>query len=253
MCLVVVAFGVHPDYPLIVAGNRDEFHARPTREAQWWPDNADIFGGRDLQAGGTWLALHREGRFATVTNFRDAQQEAAGRKSRGELVTSFLEGELAPLEYLATIDENAYAGFNLFVSNGSELAYMSNRGIAPTVLKSGIYGLSNATLDTPWSKVERSKNLMRKLVEKDAIDETTLLRLLDDRNKGPLDEVETGRLPFDKAHALTSPFIVLPDYGTRSSSIVMCNSSGGWQFAERRFTADGTVSGETRRSFRVQE
>ncbi len=104
MCLIVLAFGVTAEYPLIVAGNRDEFHTRPTKDADWWPDKPDILGGRDLQAGGTWLAMHRSGRFATVTNTRDAEPRTAGLRSRGHLVIDFLQSELAPIDYLRGID-----------------------------------------------------------------------------------------------------------------------------------------------------
>ena len=110
MCLIALSVGQHPDYPLILAANRDEFHARPTKEAHWWPDKPDVVGGRDLQAGGTWLALHRDGRFATVTNYRDAMPSKPGHRSRGHLVTGFLDGKLSPEDYLATIDEDRYAG-----------------------------------------------------------------------------------------------------------------------------------------------
>jgi len=205
MCLVVLAWQQHPEFPLIIAGNRDEFHGRPTERASWWSDAPDIVGGRDLQAGGTWLALHRKGRFATVTNFRDAELPSAKYRSRGHLVTDFLNGADAP------------------------------RTLAP-----GIYGLSNALLDSPWSKVIRSKAALKELIRHGKVNETELFRLLDDRTKAPVDEVESGHLPFAKA-----PFIVLPDYGTRSSSVALLDAAGCWRFNERRFDAAGNKTGDT--------
>jgi len=246
MCLVVLAFKVDREYPLLVAGNRDEFHARPTRDADWWPDEPDILGGRDLQAGGTWLALHRHGRIALVTNYRDADQPVAGLRSRGHLVTGFLKSTLAPVDYLQTIDGSSYAGFNLLVSDGRSLAYLSNRGGDLRELGAGIYGLSNATLDTPWEKVERSKARLAKLIDTHSGNETELLRLLADRDKGPADEVKSDRLPFATAHAITAPFILLPDYGTRCSTVVRADRSGIWTFLERRFDPAGTRIGESR-------
>ena len=157
MCLIVVALGQHPDLPLIIAANRDEFHARPASAAGWWTDPADILGGRDLEAGGTWLALHRSGRIAAVTNYHGGEPFAGNARSRGYLVTEFLTSGLGPLEYLESIDGSSYAGFNLLTSDGATLAYMSNRGREPVELEPGIYGLSNALLDSPWAKVERSK------------------------------------------------------------------------------------------------
>ena len=127
MCLVILAFKQSSEYPLILLGNRDEFHSRPTRNAQQWSDKPDIIGGRDLQAGGTWLALKRNGRFATVTNFRDAKLERPGFHSRGRLVTDFLDSELAPVDFLQQVDGSAYAGFNLLVADRQCAAFLSNR------------------------------------------------------------------------------------------------------------------------------
>jgi uncharacterized protein with NRDE domain len=245
MCLVVVGWQQHPDFPLIVAGNRDEFHSRPTKEAHWWPDKPDIVGGRDLQAAGTWLALHRNGRFATVTNYRDAELPAGNMRSRGHLVTGFLEASDEPLEYLTRIDGTAYAGFNLLVSDGETLAWLSNRGEGARILPPGVYGLSNALLDSPWHKVIRTKAALEQLIHKNKLNETELLRLLNDRAKAPVDEVVADRLPFATAHSISAPFIVLPDYGTRSSSIALCNSAGSWKFHERRFDPGGKTIGDS--------
>lgn len=248
MCLVVLAVGVDPEHPLIVAGNRDEFHARPTRDAGWWPDQPDVLAGRDLQAGGTWLGLHRSGRFATVTNFRDADQPSTKLRSRGELVAGFLQSSLSPAAYLQTIDGDRYAGFNLLVADAGGLAYLSNRGGGLQELGPGVYGLSNATLDTPWEKVERSKARLQQLIDAQAANETELMRLLDDRSKGPASEVRSDRLPFATAHAITAPFIVMPEYGTRCSTVVRLAQDGGWTFVERRFDAAGNRNGESRYS-----
>jgi uncharacterized protein with NRDE domain len=230
---------------LIVAGNRDEFHARPTQDAHWWPDVPDILGGRDQQAGGTWLALHRNGRFATVTNFRDAVPTSAKLRSRGHLITEFLQSEQSSTDYLKEVDADAYAGFNLLVADGNELAYLSNRGGGLRQLPPGIYGAANATLDSPWAKVERSKAAMSALIESGRANETNLLRLLDDRNKANVSEVETGRLGFEKAHAMTAPFIVQADYGTRCSTVLLRDNKNQLRFTEVRFAADGTNSGRS--------
>ncbi len=245
MCLVVVGWQQHPQLPLIIAGNRDEFHTRPTARARWWSDSPDILGGRDLQAGGTWLALHRGGRFATVTNFRDAEPPSPKYRSRGHLVTDFLESTASPVDYLNTIDGAAYAGFNLLVSDGTTLAWFSNRGDGARVLPPGVYGLSNALLDSPWHKVVRSKAALEDLIRHDNVNETELFRLLDDRKKASVDEIESSHLPFETAHAISAAFIVLPDYGSRSSSVALLDAGGSWRFQERRFDAAGNSSGES--------
>lgn len=249
MCLIALNIGEHPDYPLILAANRDEFHARPTQKAHWWPDKPDILGGRDLQAGGTWLALHRNGRFATVTNFRDAAPSSSMLLSRGHLVTGFLESRLKPWDYLETIRGSAYAGFNLIVGTADEVAYLSNREDGTRRLSAGTYGLSNALLDGPWHKVESSKAELASLVARREIDETRLLRMMDDRGKAPVAEVETDRHDFETAHAITAPFIVMPDYGTRCTTIVLADGSGNWRFVERRFDPTGRQAGESKFSF----
>ncbi len=249
MCLVALGVGKHPDYPLVLAANRDEFHARPTQAAHWWSDKPDIVGGRDLQAGGTWLALHKSGRFATVTNYRDAQPTLPKHRSRGHLVTEFLDSDLPPQAYIATIDERAYAGFNLIVGTVDDIAYLSNREEGARELEPGVYGLSNALLDGPWHKVERSKQRLATLLDEDSVNETSLLRLMDDRGKAPVAEVEAGRFDFAIAHAITAPFIVMPDYGTRCTTVVMADNNGNWHFTERRFDPDGARQGESRFTF----
>jgi len=249
MCLVVLAWQQHNDLPLIIAGNRDEFHSRPTKKIHWWPDKPDIVGGRDLQAAGTWLALNRNGRFATVTNYRDAEIPEAKLRSRGHLVTGFLDSSEPALEYLSRIDGAAYAGFNLLVSDGETLAWLSNRGESARVLPPGVYGLSNALLDSPWHKVVHAKAALEQLLTGNKVNETELLRVLENRSRAPVSEVETGRLPFATAHAISAPFIVLPDYGTRSSSVALCDSDGKWRLHERRFNPGGEIIGDTRLSF----
>ncbi len=246
MCLIVLSLGQHPEYPLVIAANRDEFHARPTREAHWWPDKPDILGGRDLQAGGTWLALHRNGRFATVTNYRDAKPPSPKYLSRGCLVTDFLDSDLAPSAYLDTIDEDAFAGFNLIVGEAGEVGYLSNREEGRRNLGPGHYGLSNALLDGPWHKVEMSKREFSALLDSGEVNETSLMRLMNDRGKAPVSEVEKDHLDFDTAHAITAPFIVMPNYGTRCTTVALMDNDGNWRFTERRFGSTGQKTGESR-------
>lgn len=252
MCLVVVAFEAHPDYPLIVAANRDEFHARPAREAAWWPDSPDVAGGRDLLAGGTWLAASRGGRFATVTNFRDAEPAHGKLRSRGDLVAGFVQGHAASLEYLDGIDGASYNGFNLLTADRSGLAYLSNQDDGPRMLPPGIYGLANAQLDSPCDKVRRSRARLERLVADSAINDTELFRLLADRDKGPVAEAADKGLPFARAHATTAVFIVLPDYGTRCSTVLTVDRDGKAHLRERRFDPAGNNVGETILDFKIQ-
>ncbi len=247
MCLLVVAYRVHPELPLIVAGNRDEFHGRPASEADWWTDRPDILGGRDLEAGGTWLGVHRSGRIATVTNYRDADRPSGQFVSRGGLVTGFLESNEDPFDYVDAIDGDRYAGFNLLGFAGGRLVYRSNRGAGSRELRPGIYAVANATLDTPWLKVERVKVAIDKLVRDDAVSVSALLDMLGDRTRAP---VESGQeayadLPAERLQALSAPFVVMPEYGTRCSTAVLIDGKGRLSFAERRFDSAGQRTGQS--------
>ena len=253
MCLLAIAVDAHPRLPLIVAANRDEFHGRPTQDAHWWPDRPDILGGRDLEAGGSWLAVHRSGRFAAVTNFRDADHRPARLQSRGQLIVNFLQSTAMPIDFLRAVDGDAYAGFNLLVADRKSVAYLSNRGGGLRRLDRGIYGLSNATLDTPWHKLRLSRNRLRQLVDADKVDASRLMRMLDDRQRAPAAEIDDPAFEFATAHALSAPFIVLPDYGTRCSTVVTIDNRGKVSFAERRFDAGGTRTGESQFSFLLSD
>ncbi len=244
-----MAIGRSAEYPLILAGNRDEFHARPAAAADWWDDKPDILGGRDLEAGGSWLALHRNGRFAVVTNHRDADRPPGDLRSRGHLVSEFLDSSLAPRDYLESIDGSAYAGFNLVAGNGTDVAYLSNRDGGLQSLGAGVYGLSNSLLDTPWEKVERSKQCLDNLLERNAVFEKTLLELLGDRQASQADEAESQRLGEVMATAITAPFVVSNEYGTRCSTVVTMDNKLRWRLLERRFGADGEPVAESRFSF----
>lgn len=164
MCLILLAWQQHPDWPLVVAANRDEFHARPSTAAAPWPDAPQIIAGRDLQAGGTWLGAHRNGRFAAVTNFRQAEPRP-GANSRGDLTRGFLQ-QTPPLpaaDYLHQIDDEAYAGYNLLLADrDTGLWYRSNcrQPGAPAVeqLSPGVHGVSNHLLNTPWPKLSLARS-----------------------------------------------------------------------------------------------
>ena len=162
MCLVAFAWNAHPEYRLIVAANRDEWHDRPAAPAAWWNDHPQILAGRDLKAGGTWMGVTRSGRFAAVTNFRDPGDRKSTARSRGELVTAFLLGDETPAAFLTATKKVAfdYNGFNLIVGDGNSLAYFGSSEGAIEILEPGIYALSNHTLNEPWPKVTMAKSAL---------------------------------------------------------------------------------------------
>ena len=168
MCLIVFSWQPDSETPLTLVANRDEFYQRPTLPVHFWEDSPDILGGRDLEAGGSWLAFSRKGRFAALTNYRQLPLPT-DKKSRGSLVKNFLTDDTPPLEYLTSIAKNKteYAGFNLLIGTRKELYYYSNK--LPDnqfqALSSGIYGLCNHLLDTPWPKLVAARNNLTRLLQ----------------------------------------------------------------------------------------
>ncbi len=208
MCLIVLAWRVHPSYPLVVAANRDEFHARPAAPAAFWDDRPNILAGRDLEAHGTWMGVSRAGKFAAVTNYRGAKEPRASH-SRGALVTSFLESDESPGEYVDALvrSENLYSGFNLLVSDARELWWLSNRDGSPRRLEPGVHGVANTLLDAP--EVEPAKQRLARALE-----------------IGPAVEPLFS--------VLAEARIVNGEYGTRCSTVFF-----GRRYAERTFSSSG--------------
>jgi uncharacterized protein with NRDE domain len=250
MCLLLFAWRPDTARTLVLAGNRDEFHDRPAAPADWW--DGDILGGRDLRAGGSWLAAHRDGRFAVVTNYREPLVEGRGPRSRGELVTEFLAGEAAPAGFARELAARAshYAGFNLLLGSPDALVYFSNRGRGPELLDEGIYGLSNHLLDTPWPKLERSRIRFQTLLDADAPDAEFLAMLADRKPAAAESLPDTGIGP-EWEKLLSAPFIVSPHYGTRCSTLLRLGAAGEFGFVERRFDPAGETTGESAFRFTV--
>lgn len=250
MCLIVFAWRQHPDYPLILAANRDEYHARPADAMGWWQDRPDVLGGRDLEAGGTWLAIAKHGRFATVTNYRDKVATEAAR-SRGDIVTRFVVGRDSPHRFAKALDGELYAGFSALVADRDALVYHSNRDDATARLGPGVFGLSNAALDTPWPKLVRCRNALDAAIADGRVSLDTLFDILADREPAAAEEVAAVDLPFEMARAISAPFIVTPDYGTRCSTALVWRADDHVEIAERRFDAAGELAGESRFVFLV--
>lgn len=250
MCLVICAWQRHPRYRLIVAANRDEFHARPAAAMDWWPDAPDVLAGRDLQAGGTWLGLNRAGRFGTVTNFREQLLERPKKRSRGELVSGYLRGDAAARDHLDGIDPDAYAGYCLLLAEHDSLIYASNRDTPARLLEPGVYGLSNASLDTPWPKLVRTRDALARLVDKDSVNPAALFRLLADDTPAPVGTLDDS-LPFAMARAVSAPFIRTETYGTRCTTVVLVEQDGTTLVCERRFDASGRAAGDSEFRFRA--
>lgn len=255
MCLAVLALHALPGIPVLIAANRDEFHARPTHPAAQWADAPGLYAGRDGLAGGTWMGVTAQGRFALVTNFREPGRYLAPAPSRGALVEDYLRGNDSPQAYLARTHESdqAYNGFNLIVGDTRQAWYLSNRDGPPRPLAPGIYALSNHLLDTPWPKLARTKTAFTEVLGRTPQpDLPALFEALADRQTATDEDMPATGLPPDREKLLSSPFIISPDYGTRSSSVLVLREGGAGQLDERRFAPDGTVSGESRLAFSWQ-
>ena len=250
MCLLVLAWQAHPRYRLVVAANRDEFHARPTAPLSMWPAPENILAGRDLRANGTWLGLNQRRHFGVITNFRDLQPPRPEAPSRGALIPRFLHENSGAGALLTALEPQAptYSGFNLLLADGDSLWYASNRapGFARP-LPPGVYGLSNQFLDTPWPKLRRVRRRFETwLSDPTNASPTGLFALLDDRTRATEDEElpHTGLAP-EWERVLSAPFVLHEDYGTRCSTVLLLEPSGASYLAERRFNPEGRQTGET--------
>ncbi|MBF8721211.1 MULTISPECIES: NRDE family protein [Pseudomonas] len=243
MCLIVFAWRPGHALPLIVAANRDEFYARPTQALGAWEDAPGVHAGRDLEAGGTWLGVGPNGRFAALTNIRDPGQPL-GPRSRGELVAAYLSGTLGVDAYLDQVASRAsqYSGFNLLVGDGERLGYLHAREAAPRLLEPGIYGVSNAGLDTPWPKLVKARRGLQGML--DNPDPQRLLGLLGDGEPAPeADLPETG-VGLATEKLLSSVFIASQNYGTRASTVLIVDAQGRRRMIERSFGPFGGHLGE---------
>lgn len=239
MCLIVFAYNHHPRYKLIVAANRDENYQRPTRAARFWDSHDDILAGKDLKAGGTWMGITRSGRFSAITNYPTPNSSKENPPSRGHLVLDFLKQSPSPGSYLERVDHKAgrYAGFNLLAGGPNELYYYSNQQREIRQLSSGIYGLSNHLLDTPWPKIKRAKSRLHHLIQQPELSQTAIFDLLADDVEAPDDQLPDTGLPKDIEKKVSPVFIKTESYGTRCSSILLIGRDDRVIFRERRFHA----------------
>ncbi len=243
MCTLLFAWQVDPARPLIVAANRDEFRGRTAAPAHAWEDAPAVFAGRDLVGGGSWLGVTRSGRFAALTNVREpAMAIAADAPSRGGLVAGYLNGHGSPGDYLAGLRAGAYAGFNLVLADRDELWYLTNRSGGPRRLAPGVYGVSNAELDTPWPKVVRGRGRLAALVAAGAATSDALLELLADRAQANDDELPDTGVGLAMERVLSPICITGAEYGTRCSTALIMHRDGTVEFRER--TWDPGARGE---------
>ena len=237
MCLIVFANNVHPKYKLIFAANRDEFYNRPSEQADYWTEHPDLLAGKDLQAGGTWMGITKQGKFAAITNFRDLKNQRTDAPSRGNLTLDFLTSDISPDEYFNKLKPtlNNFNGFNLLLGSVDELFYFSNKTEGLQKLEVGIHGISNALLDTPWPKVERSKRHLQSLIQQEDINAWEVIAILKDSLIAKDEELPDTGAGLDLERMLSPVFIKSEKYGTRCSSVVMVDKENNVKFVEKFF------------------
>lgn len=254
MCLIAIAYRIHPEYPLVLAANRDEYFRRPTAPADFWPEAPQVLAGRDLEQGGTWMGITRSGRFAAITNFREKIPKRSGARSRGLLVKDYLEGGIPPLDFLRALSPHGreYNGFNFIVGDAGGLYYFSNRGNGIVEIPPGVHGISNHLLNTPWSKVERVKRRTQSLLDRSGEELIgALLEMLEDRAPALDSELSDTGLDPGWERTLSAPFIATPEYGTRLSTVILADRRGEVNFVERSFAPGGKGAATVTHRFRL--
>jgi uncharacterized protein with NRDE domain len=255
MCLAVLALDAHRDYAVVLAANRDEFHARAALPARWWDAHEPaILAGRDCTAGGTWLGVDRRGRYAFVTNVREPGRHDPSAPTRGSLVPRVLAdaGGVEAAVSAAIGDSARMNGFNLLAGEGIAAVWGSNRVDAVRPLSRGVHGVSNAALDTPWPKLMRTRAAVAAWCARGVGTVEDLFGALADDRAAPDDELPHTGITLEWERLLSSPFIRAPHYGTRCSTVLLIARDGHVRFVERSFDADGRVSGEADHRFAIE-
>ncbi len=248
MCLAVIALDRHPRYQLVVAANRDEFHNRPAARVHAWRDEcgAELLAGRDLQQGGTWLGVNRAGRWAFVTNVREPGRHDPHAPSRGSIVPRVLrdENDMRASVRQVVLAAARHNGFNVVAGEGTIAVFGSNRQNDVDELRAGVYGVSNASIDTDWPKLVRAKNGVNSWLERSADDLDALFDVLADRTPASDEALPDTGIPRERERLLSSPFIVSADYGTRCSTVLAIDRAGEIDIRERTYNARGEVDGD---------
>ena len=245
MYLIAFAWRSHPRYHLVVAANRDEYFGRPAAPAGFWDDHPNVLAGRDLEAGGTWLGITLDGRFAALTNYRNPADKKTGAPSRGALVADFLTGRTGSEEYVRLVEKRAadYNGFSLLVGDVGSMFFFSNRSDRATRVAPGVHGLSNHLLDTPWPKVEKAKTGFAALLDA-PFDSEAAFGLLNDTERASGGELPSTGVSLELEERLSAiRILAVGRYGTRCSTALCFSQDGRIEFHERSYNEAGGVSG----------
>ncbi|HEX5354415.1 MAG TPA: NRDE family protein [Rhodanobacteraceae bacterium] len=247
MCVIAFAWNAHPRWRLLLIGNRDELHARPSAPLARWSDAPHLLAGRDLEAGGTWMGVHEPGRVAVVTNVRDPRAAHEGA-SRGWLVSDFLRGKQSAARHAQALEEEAgrYRPFNLLLFDRDAARFVSNHPAVRTLeISAGLHGLSNGNLDAAWPKVRRATAALRVWLEAGKEDFAPLFEALADDTLAPDAELPDTGIGRDRERQLSPLFVRGALYGTRATTLIAWDRDGSGCIIEHRFGSEGTPQGQT--------
>lgn len=249
MCLAIIALNVLPDWPIIIVANRDELHSRPTLPASPWYDAPRILGGRDLSAGGTWLGMTDSGSIALLTNYREPGKQRIDAPSRGQLPEHYLRGNALAEDYIQELAfrGHSYNGFNLVLGDQTGFWYYSNRGdLYPQRINSGVVGVSNALINTPWPKLKRTQSAVAEhLSHSQQPDSKRLFEIFQDTTPAFPHELPDTGIGTEREKLLSSPFINDTRYGTRCTTLIMKHRDGDALYHEKRYAQLGQPDGES--------
>ena len=255
MCLIVFSYQENKEsskaFPgsLILAANRDEYYERPTESMHWW-ESEGVLAGKDLQAGGTWLAISDDGRFATITNYKEPANGNTDLKSRGELVSNYITSkEVTSSEYLENIKGKNYAGFNLLLGDKEGIHYFSNRTEEVDKLEPGIHAVGNLLLNSQTKKYIKVKNQFKELLQTNP-DEDGLLEFMKG-DSGDLSDLDMAGFKETEHEEIPYRFIKSDYYGTRNTTIITINETGEYKISEQNFSENGKKLEKTSFQFKL--
>lgn len=254
MCILFIAVNQHPLYPLIIAANRDEFHARPTQAAHFWENDNNILAGKDLTAGGTWMGINTKGAIAALTNIRAPGKERENAITRGELVANFINKNNTQNDYLQELrsTHDQYNGYNLLFGNIDQLQVYNSFEDTAYELEDGVYGLSNASLNSPWPKLDMGRSALANYCSHaDILSHEHLFELLGNNLPAKDEELPDTGIPLELEKKLSSIFIISPEYGTRSSTILLVDKNQEVYWEERTFSNTGELTNTVVHSFEL--
>jgi uncharacterized protein with NRDE domain len=243
MCILFFAIRQHPKYPIIICANRDEFHERPTQPMHWWSNNEsptnDVLAGKDLQAGGTWLGLNKQGRFSALTNFRQPHLIDKNKQSRGELVLQALNHKNDGMSKKLAKSSNLYNGFNLVFGQLDNLICFDSVSQKQQKLSDGFHSLCNGALDDVWPKMALGQSKLADATKNHSLDIAQLFTLMKSNQQAETEHLPKTGVPLSWEQLLSSIFIISPEYGTRTTNIITQDIEGNICIYDQSYNTQG--------------